>query len=75
MDKAQWLFYFVLQVEQNSASSADARGKDKSYLGHLLKKDVVLYLHFLRGVTSELSTPSLAMQRREVTVIDPTQPY
>ena len=34
--------------EQNSASSAYARDKTKSYLGQLLKKDVVLYLHFLR---------------------------
>ena len=50
MVPAQWLFYFVLQVEQNSASSVDARGKAKSYLGQLLKKDMVLYIHFLRPV-------------------------
>jgi len=60
----------MLQVEQNTGSSADARGKAKNYLGHLLKKDVVLYLHFLRDVTSALSTLSLAMQRREATVAD-----
>ena len=61
---------FVLQVEQNSACSADARGKAKSYLGHLLKKDVMLYLHFLRDVTSVLSTLPLAMQRRDAKVTD-----
>ena len=31
---------------------------------------MVLYLHFLRDVTSALSTLSLAMQRREATVAD-----
>ena len=60
----------MLQVEQNTGISADARGTAKNYLSHLLKKDVVLYLHFLRDVTSALSTLSLAMQRREATVAD-----
>ena len=51
-------------------TDADARGRAKNYLGHLLRKDVVLFLHFLRDVTSALSTLSLAMHRREATVAD-----
>ena len=61
-EEAWWLYRSIivmLQVEQITGSLADARGKANNYLSHLLKKDVVLYLHFLHDMTSALS---LAMQ-------------
>ena len=60
----------IVYVCMQFCKQTDARSRAKNYLGHVLKKDVVLYLHFLRDVTSALSTLSLAMQRREATVAD-----
>jgi hypothetical protein len=58
------------QVKDNSATSADQRGKAKNYLSHLQKKDTVLYLHHLMDVAETLSTLSVAQQKTDATVSD-----
>ena len=63
-EEASWLYRSIIEYYY-----VTGRTKHRQF-GRCEGKDVVLYLHFLRDVTSALSTLSLAMQRREATVAD-----